>query len=43
MHELPEDSKDVPKHVRVVKDYTDALVMCAYVWLHKCFKPNGMK
>jgi len=41
VYELPEDGTDVPKHVTVVKDYTDALVMCAFVWLHKCIKQKG--
>jgi hypothetical protein len=25
----------VPKHVGVVKDYTDLYVMCAFVWFYK--------
>jgi hypothetical protein len=38
VYELPGVSTDVPKHVVVVKDYTDAFVMCALVLLHKCIK-----
>jgi hypothetical protein len=37
-YELPEDSTDVRKHVGVLKEYTDAFVMCTFVWLHECFK-----
>jgi len=32
VYELLEDSTAVPKHAGVMKDYTDVLVMCEFVW-----------
>jgi hypothetical protein len=31
VYKIPEDCTDVPKHVGVVKDYTDLFVICAFV------------
>jgi hypothetical protein len=30
----PEDDTDMPKHVAVVKDYTDMFVECPHVWFY---------
>ena len=35
MCEIPEDGKGVPKHVAIVRDYTDKYVVCAFGWFSK--------